>query len=185
MKILKIISLILLVIFILAVFLLFYLGAFTSLAVQEKTIGPYTFVYEKITGDYSKSGKVMQDLYYRLKGEEGIETFKGIGIYYDDPRFVAKDKLRSVAGCVLEKNDYHKILNLRLKGYKIMNHPQRMSLVVEFPYKNMASIYVGMARAYPLLNKYIKENNYKLGQATEIYDLEAKKIIYAIPLKKQ
>ena len=51
--------------------------------------------------------------------------------------------------------------------------------MTEFPFTNPASILFGIAKAYPALNKYMKEN--KIDDTTyamEIYDIPGKKIIY-------
>ena len=82
------------------------MGEFRKIKIDLVTQGGETLIYKPIKGDYRQSGKIMNSVYYSLLKEYGIETYKGFGIYYDNPRKVKKEKLRSEAGCILENNEY-------------------------------------------------------------------------------
>lgn len=73
------------------------LGVFDKQKIAEGDFGPYKYVYENHVGPYHETGKVFEELYKSLKND-GIETVKGIGIYYDNPQKVSANKLRSDCG---------------------------------------------------------------------------------------
>ena len=153
-----------------------YYGGFTKIAIEEKSVGEYILVYEEITGDYKQSGAVMDKIYYQLK-DEGIETTKGVGVYFDNPSKVKKENLRSVAGCILEKKDYGLIHMLKQK-YKVKGYPKSNTLTIEFPYKGTMSVMIGIIRVYPKIRNYIKKNSLKENPIMEVYDIPNKKIYY-------
>ena len=94
----KVMNIVLIIIAVLAVLLIAvyaYYGGFGKISFRIENQGGETIVYENVTGDYSQTPKVSDKIYYALLNEEKIETTKGIGIYYDNPKKVDKDKLRS------------------------------------------------------------------------------------------
>jgi len=171
----------LIAIFLLIVFLVLFLawlGAFSTVKVFMANQGGETLVYETLSGDYRQSAAAMDRIYYRLLNEDKIETFKGFGIYYDNPKKVSKESLRSEAGCILEPSDIAKTGDLKGK-YQIKVFPEGGYLVTEFPYKNRLSVFVSLTKVYPALNKYTEINNLSNdGFVMEVYDIPNKKIIY-------
>ena len=167
------ISLIILILLMLA-----WLGAFKKVHVYAARQGGETLVYETIKGDYRQSAAAMNRIYYRLLNEDKIETFKGFGIYYDNPKKVSKDQLRSEAGCILPPADVAKSEALAGK-YQLKVFTEADYLVAEFPYKNKLSIFMSIAKVYPALNKYAEQHNYNTeGFVMEVYDIPNKKIFY-------
>lgn len=160
---------------------LFLIGFFQKIVIEEKKIGPFVLIYEEHKGDYKGTGKIQDDIYYSLLNEHKIETYKGFGIYYDNPKDVAVDDLRSIAGCILEINNHDKIEYLRERGFKIKEIPAQNSIVSEFPYKNSFSIMIGIIKVYPKIEKYLKENNIENNEMMEIYNIPDNKIIYVMP----
>ena len=59
-------------------------------------MGGFWLLNEQHVGDYKKAGQVMDKIYSRLLGEDTIETSRGFGLYYDYPKKVKKENLRSV-----------------------------------------------------------------------------------------
>lgn len=153
-------------------------GFFAKVLIEEKTAGPYILVFDEHIGDYRNTAAVQDKIYYSLLNDYKIETYKGFGIYYDDPKKVPKDKLRSKAGCILEQTDYDKIEMLKEKGFKILEMAEAKSVVVEFPFKNPLSILAGIKKVYPRIDKYLQINKYSKNEMLEIYNIPEKKIIY-------
>lgn len=183
MKVLKIILITLLALIILLVSFYAYFGGFKKMNVQISIQGGEVFLYENVIGNYGKSGEIMNEMYEELLNNEEIATTKGLGIYYDNPKEVAQDKLRSEVGCIVENVSPEKMIELGLK-YNMKAIPVGNYVYVEFPYKGMMSIMIGIMKAYPVLNKYIKKNNLETGgPMMEIYDMPNKKIIYRQELK--
>lgn len=112
---------------------LYYMSFFNKIEITEKEMGPYKVVFKEHIGDYKETGKIMDEIYYSLL-DEGVETYKGFGIYYDDPKVVEKDKLRSIAGSIIEEKDYDKIDQLKDK-YNIKTIDKTRSITTEFPFR--------------------------------------------------
>jgi hypothetical protein len=143
-----------------------------------KTAGGETLIYEKISGEYKQSGKVMDKIYYALLNEDKVETYKGFGIYYDNPQKVEASKLRSEAGCILEEKDTEKLPALE-KKYAVRTFPTAKYITTEFPFKNKMAVMLSLMKVYPALNQFAKKNGFKEDGATmEIYDIPNKRIIY-------
>ena len=126
--------------------LLIYLsryGLFASVIITEKSTGPYLLVYKKHIGDYKNVGPVMDKLFYDLKDNHAITTTKGFGLYYDKPQDVAKEKLRSIVGCIVEGIPIEDLKTISSK-YGIKEYSISKSVVAEFPYKGKMSIILGI-----------------------------------------
>lgn len=172
-SVLSVIGLVIIVILL----ILSYYGLFTKVQIAEKEIGGFWLIYEKHVGDYKKVGQVMDKIHSSLLGEDAIEASRGFGLYYDDPKNVRKEKLRSIVGCILDKKYEDKIEYLK-KNYKVNKYPSSKSVVAEFPFKGKPSIFIGIFKVYPKLTDYIEQNNYSQGPIMEIYDTPNEKIYY-------
>ncbi len=173
-------TLIIIILSVIAVVLIVYsyFGGFNQVTANISLQGGETVVYEEITGDYKQSGTVMDKVYYSLRDTDNIETFKGFGIYYDNPQTTEKAKLRSEAGCIIEPGDVDKVNNIS-GNFKVKVLPEKEYLIAEFPYKGKMSVVFGLMKVYPAMNKHAKKNNLPAeGPVTEIYDVPHKKIIY-------
>jgi hypothetical protein len=158
-----------------------YYGAFTRVSVTEERKKSLWLIYEKFTGPYQKTGPVMDKLYYVLLNDESIETFKGFGIYYDNPREVNPNKCRSIVGSILEEKDYNKIDELK-KRYNILKLTETNGLSSQFPYKGKLSILMGTMKVYPKLNKARNRLGIKSKPIMEIYNIPKKMIYYFLAL---
>jgi DNA gyrase inhibitor GyrI len=145
-------------------------------------MGPYFMVYENHTGPYKGTAKIMDRIYDQLLEEDNIETFKGFGIYFDNPKETPEAELRSLAGCIVEPADTAKVSALGNK-YKIMEIPERQYVTAEIRYRGQLSIFAGIVKVYPSIEKYMKEKNYPAVPAMEIYD-HNKTIIYLFEIKE-
>ena len=173
----KVVLIIIAVLVVLFIVIYAYYGGFTKVSFKIENQGGETIVYENFTGDYSQTTKVGDKVYYALLNDEKIETTKGIGIYYDNPKKVEKEKLRAESGCIVENVDSATIARLAEK-YKVKTLPQREFVVAEFPFKGKLSVLFGIMKVYPALEKFSKAHGYAESPITEIYDVPNKKIIY-------
>lgn len=154
-----------------------YLGGLRKVEFVPEMTGGETIVYEEMTGDYSRTPMVQNKIYEALL-LDSVDTFKGIGIYLDNPDKVETSRLRAEVGCILENADSATIARLSGK-YKIKYIPRGRYIAAEFPYENRMSVVVGLLKAYPALDKYMKQHpETGEGAVTEIYDIPAGKIIY-------
>ncbi len=184
MKTLKITLIILAVLVVLLLAVYVYYGGCKKIGFNIENQGGEIIVYENVTGDYSQAPEISDKVYYALLNEEKIETTKGIGIYYDNPKNVAKDKLRSEIGCIVENADSVTLSKLSEK-YQVKRVPQGEFVVAEFPFKGKLSVLLGIMKVYPALDKFCKEQGYVESPITEIYDMPNKKIVYRKEARKE
>lgn len=161
-----------------------WLGGFKQITVSTAVQGGETFFYKAVNGDYKQAGTVMDEVYALLKEKYDINTFKGCGLYYDNPEKVEVSKLRSEMGCIIENPDREKITEAP-EGYAIKTLETKMYVVTEFPFKGMLSVFVSLMKVYPALNKYASDNNIKgNGYIMEMYDIPNGKILYRMEMDK-
>ena len=152
-------------------------GGFYKVNIQTVNTGGEILVYENVTGSYNQASKISNKVYYELLNNFKIETTKGFGIYYDNPKNMDKNKLRSEVGCIVENIDNDTLEKID-GNFQIKTLPNENYLVAEFPFKGFLSIMIGMIKVYPKMGKYISENGFEDGPIMEIYDVQNKKIIY-------
>jgi DNA gyrase inhibitor GyrI len=156
-----------------------FYGLFAPINIQEREIGPLMFVMEKHVGAYKDVGSLIDNMQRDLK-DDGIETSMGLGIYYDDPKATPEDKTRCILGRILEDTDRSRVMEIE-KRYKIGELPQTNYLVVEFPFKGLPSIVIGIYRVYPKIAKYMKTHEIPKMPIIEVYDSKAQKTFYIVP----
>ncbi len=179
MKVVKVLLLVCVVFAVAVISYLGYLGMFKKVTVVEKPIDAFWIVYDKHVGAYKDVGPIMDTIYYSLKNDYGIETTKGVGLYYDNPQNVPAEQCRSLVGCILEESDVFRIPELK-KRFMVRQYPASNCATIEFPFKAKLSIFLGIIKAYPVLSKYLQENNVPMGPSIEIYDTPGKMITYAM-----
>ena len=155
-----------------------YLGGFSSITIQEQDISDYTVAYVGVVGPYSSVGPSMEKVYMILSGE-GIVSYTGFGMYYDDPRMVSGSALRSDVGAVIAPQDIAKLQqypDLKIKtvlgGHKI---------VVKFPFKNALSSMIGSFKVYPAIGEYMLQKWYSSEvPMMELYDVSQHTMYYVV-----
>ena len=160
--------------------MLYFYGYFASPTISEEITGPYILVYEKHSGDYKNSARIMEGIHYDLVNNHHLETKQGFGIYYDDPEKVGKEQLRSLIGCIVKSDTG--LLDPDLQSrYIVREFPSGLSVVATFPYKGQLSIAAGVIRTYPVLKAFLQERKLPASPIMEIYDMEQDKILYIAP----
>ena len=180
MKISKRIALIILILVTLMLSFLAYMGLFNKMTITEKQVGPYTIVYEDITGAYTKTGPVLDNLYKELKAD-GIEATEALGLYYDDPKNVPAEKLRCKVGIIITP-EQEKQIDEKGLHYSMMTIDQTHSIVTTFPMRNKLSYMLGVLKAYPALSNAMNEKGYQPTPSLEIYGNN--EITYAFTITK-
>ncbi len=159
-----------------------YMGMFSKVTVSEKSMGPYTMVYEDYQGPYQETGKIFMKVYQQMK-KEGINPTLGLGIYYDDPRKVDKSKLRCECGLVVPEADLAKVNDLKTR-YQVKTIAQRQCLVAAFPLRNALSYSLGPMKGYPALMQAAQAKGYTMDMPYELDDMQGKMIYYVAPIKQ-
>lgn len=162
----------------LLIIICYYAGFFRRVKIEKRNIGPFKVVYKEHRGPYKGTSKIQNEIYYKLLKDYKIATYRGIGIYYDNPKKTVKEELRSVAGCILEEKYYGKMGELKKEGFQTMTIAKGNFYVSEFPFKNSLSIIAGTMKVYPKFNKFMNKKGIKEKEMVEVYDVPNKKIIY-------
>lgn len=179
----KILWIVLAVVILLVFWLIRSSSMLSRVSIREKQVDPFVMVYAYYVGDYKSVYAPMDSVYNKLLKEDGISTTKGIGIYYDNPKEVAVEKLRSKVGCILDEKDMKALPDLK-KKYKVQEFKSMNAIVVEFPFHSRMSIISGVMKVYPAIRKYAEEKNLGSREMIEIYDTPGQKIVYIMPISK-
>jgi Bacterial transcription activator, effector binding domain. len=185
MKILKIVLVIIAILLIACVAVYAFYGGFSTIEIKTEKNGGNIFVYEDIIGDYSQTSLYTDKIYHSLL-EDSIQTTRGAGIFYDNPKHVEISKLRSEVGCLLDSEpDSLQMIAISQK-HKIKAIPEGNYITTEIPFKGPLSVVIGILKVYPAINKYIEENNLPFNESPviEIYDIPNKKITYLKQITK-
>jgi len=154
-------------------------GLFSEIKVSEEKVGPFFFAYDVSIGPYRKTADVMDRIYNTLLGEKGVSATTGFGLYYDKPGTVPDKKLRSIAGCIIEK-EYQNKLQAPSPKFRTGFIPESKSIIARFPYKGNISVLLGLFRVYPYLNRYMSEKRLVMGPVMELYDIKNGSISYIV-----
>jgi len=155
-------------------------GLFSEIKISEEKAGPFFLAYDVSIGPYRKSADVMDKIYNTLLGEKGVSATMGFGLYYDKPETVPEKKLRSISGCVVEKEYQHR-LQAPSPKFRTGSIPESNAIVARFPYNGKISILIGIFRVYPQLSRYTSEKELAAGPVLELYDVKNGSISYIIP----
>ena len=161
------------------ILLAWYSGFFKTAEVEVKKLDSFVAVYEDHAGSYDRTARIQEDIYNRL-WDDGIENYRAFAIFFDDPRSKAETELRSRVGCIVEPAYEQKIKNMDQK-YQVFNFEKQRCAVVEFPYRNVFSVYAAVYKAYPALEKFRTEQGTPAGNVIEIYEIPHR-IVFAMPL---
>jgi len=155
-------------------------GAFRAVVVEEREMAPMTVAYHEQLGDYAQTPHTMEEVEAMLR-ERGVAPMQGFGMYYDNPRVVARDKLRSDVGAIVADTDRRRLADPK-RWLKLKALARGRCLAVEMPYRGPLSIWVGILRAYPALARAAAGRKGAAPYTIEIYE-RGKSILYLIPLK--
>lgn len=136
----------------------FYLGVFNPVYIEKTTAGPYEIACLDHIGPYCNIGKKIEGV-SKLLDEQKIKKVAACGIYYDDPKAVSSDKLRSKGGFVIEDN-------VKLEILEKLAIPKRDVIIA----KIKAHPAIAAIKVYPKINKCLVLNNLVVtGPCVEIY----------------
>jgi DNA gyrase inhibitor GyrI len=156
-------------------------GAFAPVKPETKTIEPMWIAYNTHVGPYQLIGPVCDGVCRAWSEASGVDADLGFGLYYDNPRKVAKDQLRSLGGCIIPAEKAQGLAD-RTLPFRIASLPGGRAVVVHFPFRGRMSIMVGAMRVYPKMGRHITEAGLPDGPMMEIYDMKAGEIRYVRPL---
>lgn len=154
--------------------ILSWYGLFAKVTRTSRTFSSMRFVFQKHRGNYREIGPIMDAVYEHLKAQ-GMPTTLGAGIYFDNPREVSVEDLRSLGGCILPQGAPSPTLT---PGTFIATLPEVESTLFAFPYKGKLSAILGMLKVYPKISAWFEAHPQLEGPILEIYDVPEKRILY-------
>jgi len=150
-------------------------GLTYKVAFEREEMASMNLAYKLHIGDYTKSGKSMDEIYHALLAQD-INDVTGFGLFYDNPGTTPKDQLRSLTGCIVPDTENF----AHIQDMKTSVLPASTALVATFPYKSNFSIAMGALKVYTALAKYRKLNAIPEAPVMEIYDVKNGQIIYVV-----
>lgn len=136
-----------------------WLGGFLTVKINEQKKGTLRLLYLEHTGDYNKVYPVIQEV-EKLAKTNHVDYESTFGIYYDNPQHTNAEKLRSIAGVIVNDNGLAKARKLVQDGtLKQRTIREQSYATAEFPYKNVLSIFIAIYKVYPAFNQYTVEKN--------------------------
>lgn len=150
------------------VYLANYLGAFKSVVIAEKEIGPLQLVFKTHIGAYHKINDDLQFMESWAK-QKGIDCKKTFGEYLDNPDTVDEKRLRANVGCLVDQSialtsadEQEKIQQKTLESQKYVT--------AEF----LGASSIGPIKVYPRVKEYFKKMNYEFpDKSIEIYEIHS------------
>jgi hypothetical protein len=131
-----------------------YMGAFSRIVIEERTVGPFHFVYKESTSTTpSEVGAITTEL-DRLLRHAGVSDARPLDIFY--PAGEAPNEI----GFALQRRDDSLLARLGT-GVKTKNLPPQRCMVTRFPWKNRLSFLVGFIRVDPALRKHRQQHGYR------------------------
>ena len=135
------------------------LGLFNRVELQQTSRGPYQIVYLSHTGPYHQIAEKIDRVGAMLK-EKNISRLSACGIFYDDPRVVPQDQLRSKGGFLVEGT-----ISVEAP-FGIDSVAQREVILATIK----AHPAVAPFKTYPRMNEWVEQNSYEAaGPGLEIY----------------
>jgi len=138
-----------------------YSGFFTFPEVEEIETGPYSLVCSEYKGHYEKIPYKIDSICKVLEPEK-VNIQKKFTIYYTKPQLKKQQNLFTILGCILEKEDLNKIIELERKGHTIRHIGKTKAMVIRIPNRNRYSIIAARRKIYSSFEKYMLANEYEI-----------------------
>jgi len=165
-------------------FFLVYSGAFTQPAfrTETSTVGPFTFLYKPHAGPYKNTGRLFGTM-SKLSQRVGVPVTAMLGIYYDDPHHVSRERLRSHVGFTIEDKDFNDNVRRYCEVNQIEVKPLKRTIVktAVFPWRNFISIIFAVIRVYGEAHR----RGWVQCAPMELYGVEPDSILFAFPVDNQ
>ena len=134
-----------------------WLGVFARVAIEERDVGPYRFVYRTLHGaDPRQVGRITDEIAHALD-EVGIRDRQPLDLFY--PEGASEP---SQIGFAIGERDAEKLPALD-DSLLQRTLPAARSLVARFPWKHPASFVVGYFKVAPALRRHREAHGYRDG----------------------
>ena len=158
------------------IYLSFHLGFFKPVEIKQEIRGPFHIIYQEHRGAYYQVSEVINQIEQKVR-QSGMPCEQTFGEFFDNPKEVDEDRLRSRGGCLSENPYPHST-----DGLETDLLPEQRYVVAKFT----GSPAIGPWRVYPKVQEYLDKNRlHATEEAIEIYTLKNNTIEteYLFPLK--
>lgn len=135
-----------------------FLGLFQSVNIRKIQAGPYKIMCLDHIGSYKNICRKIKSV-DELLSKNKIKPIAFCGVFYDDPRKIDEDKLRSKGGCIVKEfADIDILEQLTIPKTEVVSasikaHPA-----------------IAPIKTYPKIEQWLSKNKYKVtGPSLEIY----------------
>jgi DNA gyrase inhibitor GyrI len=166
-------------------YFLVHLGAFKSVLITEKTLGPLELIYKDHMGAYHKVSPLISEVETWAKSKD-LNCTRTFGEYFDDPRSVEEGRLRARVGCVVDKIPENLQSEMTAAELKTVVIPEGKYVTAVFE----GSPAIGPMKVYPKIEDYfaakgLHENVFS-SSVLEIYVVHSETAVtttYLFPIK--
>lgn len=138
-----------------------YMGTFQTIAISEKPLGPYYFIYKEMSGsDMGEIGTITTEIHQFLAYKE-IEGAKPFDVFYPEG-----SGSKTEIGFIINSQDTIRLGDRR--GFQFKMIPEQTYMVTEFPFRNRLSFMIGYFKINPALKKYHEAHGYRQTAAMTI-----------------
>jgi len=153
-----------------------FLGAFTRVRVEERSVGPHHFVYRTMHGaDPVQVGLITDQVGEALRAA-GVTQLQPLDLYYPEG-----SRERNEIGFAVGEADAARAASLDA-SFLQRTLPAEAALTVRFPWKHPLSYVVGALRVIPALRAYRAANGYQDGPSYTLHDGDT--ILYVQPIRR-
>lgn len=164
--------------FVIILFLI-YSGFFKPVIFKTIDMPKLTLALLPFQGDYKDSAPLQVEVMKLCQGAE-IKITNTAGIYFDDPKKVAKEELRSLVGVVITEDQIETVKGLH-SDIEIVSLENVKAFHTKWIYKTGLSITLAILKVYPAMKRFSKREGFQIYQSIEVYDFPNKELNYYFP----
>ena len=163
-------------------YLVWYVGAFKPVVIEEKKAGPFTYLAKDHVGAYHKIVPAIEEVETWAK-EKGLDCKLTFGKYLNDPGQAEESRLKSYGGCLLSEAEASslKAAGTMPEGFRIETEAAREYVTALFE----GSPGIGPMKVYPKVMEYFHTQNLSREEWTlevyEVHSQEAMTTTYYFP----
>jgi effector-binding domain-containing protein len=158
------------------IYLIIHLGLLQPVTIKEEVRGPFHILFRSHQGAYYQISEIIMKVEAQAK-ENSLDCDQTFGEFFDNPKEVDEDRLRSRAGCI-SRAPFPQIPD----GDDVDQIPEQRYVVAEFS----GSPAIGPIKVYPKVQEYAEAHRlHRTEEAIEIYTAKngSFETIYLFPLK--
>lgn len=139
--------------------ILAYEGLFKKAVAFEGEEGGYMLIGVDHKGAYKNIGNVFEKL-RESASAVGLKDPKFAGVYFDDPKTVKEENLRSLAAVIVENEaDAQKLMTI--KGARTFTIDRGHAVICDMKTQDFVSMIIAIMKAYPALGEYAEKHTFK------------------------